>query len=57
MKNGSLTSKESMFQIYWSKFKGLGDNKNRLLPRYVRRVKQRYSLKGFKPFNKPFNRL
>nr|DAT49372.1 MAG TPA: hypothetical protein [Caudoviricetes sp.] len=46
MKNDSLTSKESMFQIYWSKFKSSRDNKNRLLPRYVRRAKLKTFVKG-----------
>lgn len=46
MKNDSLTSKESMFQIYWSKFKGSKDSKNRLLPRYVRRAKLKIFVKG-----------
>ena len=46
MKNDAPASKESMFQIYWSKFKGSRDNKNRLLPRYVRRAKLQHFVKG-----------
>ena len=46
MKNDSLTSKESMFQAYWSIFKNLKDSKNRPLPRYVRRAKLQHFVKG-----------
>nr|DAN44960.1 MAG TPA: hypothetical protein [Caudoviricetes sp.] len=38
--------KESVFQGLWHNFKGLKDDKNRLLPRFVRRAKLRIRIKG-----------
>ena len=37
---------KSDFQIYWCGFKRLKDDKNRLLPRFVRRAKLRIRVKG-----------
>jgi len=38
--------KESIFQGLWHNFKGLRGDKNRLLPRFVRRAKLRIRAKG-----------
>ena len=46
MKKDLFALKESEFQAYWSMFKNLKDSKNRLLPRYVRRAKLQYFVKG-----------
>ncbi|WP_336607764.1 hypothetical protein [Campylobacter californiensis] len=38
--------KESVFQRLWRNFNSLKDDKNRLLPRFVRRAKLRIRVKG-----------